>query len=310
MRYIEFGKDKEKVSELIIGLMRISEMTTEAVAELIHAGLEEGINFLDLADIYGGGKSEEIVGKVFTENPGLREKVFLQSKCGIRCDPDFTYFDFSKDYILEAVDGMLARLRTDHLDSLLLHRPDALMEPDEIAEAFDRLYESGKVRNFGVSNMTPMMMEMLSKEVTFPICANQIQLSCAVTQVFDAGFHMDMQCDRGIMRDGGGVLEYCRMKKIPVQAWSSLQYGYFQGVFLGSDKYSELNEVLDRIAAENGVTSMAVALAWILRYPGSTQAVIGTTKQNRIREAAKATEFELSRKEWYEIYLAAGNDLP
>ena len=215
MRYIEFGKDKEKVSELIIGLMRISEMTTEAVAELIHTGLEEGINFLDLADIYGGGKSEEIVGKVFTENPGLREKVFLQSKCGIRCDPDFTYFDFSKDYILEAVDGMLARLRTDHLDSLLLHRPDALMEPDEIAEAFDRLYESGKVRNFGVSNMTPMMMEMLSKEVTFPICANQIQLSCAVTQVFDAGFHMDMQCDRGIMRDGGGVLEYCRMKKIP-----------------------------------------------------------------------------------------------
>ena len=154
------------------------------------------------------------------------------------------------------------------------------------------------------------MMEMLRKEVKFPICANQIQLSCAVTQVFDAGFHMNMQCEKGIMRDGGGVLEYCRMNKIPVQAWSSLQYGYFQGVFLGSEKYPELNAVLDRIAKENGVTSMAVALAWILRYPGATQAVIGTTKASHVREAVKATEFQLSKKEWYEIYLAAGNDLP
>ena len=184
------------------------------------------------------------------------------------------------------------------------------MEPEEIAEAFDKLYNAGKVRNFGVSNMTPMMMEMLQREVKFPICANQIQLSCAVTQVFDAGFHMNMQCNAGIMRDGGGVLEYCRMNKIPVQAWSSLQYGYFQGVFLGSEKYPELNAVLERIAKENGVTSMAVALAWILRYPGATQAVIGTTKASRVREAAKATEFQISKKEWYEIYLAAGNDLP
>lgn len=310
MRYIEFGENKEKVSEIIMGLMRISDMTVKETAALIDIGLEEGINFLDLADIYGNGKSEEIVGSVFTENPGLREKVFLQSKCGIRIDPDFTYFDFSKDYILEATDKILSRLHTDHLDSLLLHRPDALMEPEEIAEAFDKLYNAGKVRNFGVSNMTPMMMEMLRKEVKFPICANQIQLSCAVTQVFDAGFHMNMQCEKGIMRDGGGVLEYCRMNKIPVQAWSSLQYGYFQGVFLGSEKYPKLNAVLDRIAKENGVTSMAVALAWILRYPGATQAVIGTTKASRVREAVKATEFQLSKKEWYEIYLAAGNDLP
>ena len=295
MQYIEFGKDKDKVSEIVMGLMRISEMSTGEALDLIETGLEEGINFLDLADIYGGGKSEEVIGKVFAENPSLRAEFFIQSKCGIRCDPDFTYFDFSRDYILEAVDGILSRLHTDHLDSLLLHRPDALMEPDEIAEAFDRLYKAGKVRNFGVSNMTPMMMEMLS---------------CAVTQVFDAGFHMDMQCDKGIMRDGGGVLEYCRMKKIPVQAWSSLQYGYFQGTFLGSDNYWELNTVLNRIASEREVTPMAVALAWILRYPGATQAVIGTTKSTRVREAAKATEVRLSKKEWYEIYLAAGNDLP
>ena len=163
MQYIEFGKDKDKVSEIVMGLMRISEMSTGEVLDLIETGLEEGINFLDLADIYGGGKSEEVIGKVFTENPSLRAEFFIQSKCGIRCDPDFTYFDFSRDYILEAVDGILSRLHTDHLDSLLLHRPDALMEPDEIAEAFDRLYKAGKVRNFGVSNMTPMMMEMLNR---------------------------------------------------------------------------------------------------------------------------------------------------
>ncbi len=310
MRYIEFGEGKEKVSELIIGLMRIGEMSVKEVTELIQTGLEEGINFLDLADIYAGGKSEELVGKTFAENPGLREKVFLQSKCGIRIDSDFTYFDFSKEYILEAVDKILTRLQTDHLDSLLLHRPDALMEPEEIAEAFDILYKVGKVRNFGVSNMTPMMMELLKKEVKYPICANQIQLSCAVTQVFDAGFHMNMQCNAGIMRDGGGILEYCRMNKIPIQAWSSLQYGYFQGVFLGSEKYPELNAVLERIAKEKGVTSMAIALAWILRYPGATQAVVGTTKPARIHEAAKAGEIQMTKKEWYEIYLAAGNDLP
>ena len=310
MRYIEFGEGKEKVSELIIGLMRIGEMSVKEVTELIQTGLEEGINFLDLADIYAGGKSEELVGKTFAENPGLREKVFLQSKCGIRIDPDFTYFDFSKEYILEAVDKILTRLQTDHLDSLLLHRPDALMEPEEIAEAFDILYKVGKVRNFGVSNMTPMMLELLKKEVKYPICANQIQLSCAVTQVFDAGFHMNMQCNAGIMRDGGGILEYCRTNKIPIQAWSSLQYGYFQGVFLGSEKYPELNAVLERIAKEKGVTSMAIALAWILRYPGATQAVVGTTKPARIHEAAKAGEIQMTKKEWYEIYLAAGNDLP
>ena len=155
-----------------------------------------------------------------------------------------------------------------------------------------------------------MMMELLKKEVKYPICANQIQLSCAVTQVFDAGFHMNMQCNAGIMRDGGGILEYCRMNKIPIQAWSSLQYGYFQGVFLGSEKYPELNAVLERIAKEKGVTSMAIALAWILRYPGATQAVVGTTKPVRIHEAAKAGEIQMTKKEWYEIYLAAGNDLP
>ena len=309
MRYIEFGKDKREVSEIVIGLMRIAEMSTKQVAELIYTGLDAGINFLDTADIYAKGNSEEILGEVFTENPDLREKVFLQSKCGIRIDEDFTYFDFSKEYILAAVDASLKRLKTDYLDCLLLHRPDVLMEFDEVAEAFDKLYYSGKVKNFGVSNFNPVMMATLSDALNFPIVTNQVQFSIAHTPMVDADFQVNMHWDGGVMRDGG-ILKVCQARKVVVQAWSSLQYGYFEGVFLGSEKYPELNKVLNRIAEEKGVTPVAVALAWILRYPAKMQAIIGTTKPARIRESAKATDFTLTKKEWYELYLAAGNKLP
>ena len=309
MKYINFGKDDKKVSKLIIGLMRISEMSTDQVGELLLAGLDEGINFLDTADCYTNGKAEQVLGDTFTKNPGLRDKVFLQSKCGIRNDDDFTWFDFSKDHILEAVDASLKRLQTDHLDCLLLHRPDALMEPEEIAEAFDILYKAGKVLNFGVSNQNPIMMDMIRKYSNYPIVTNQVQLSPAFTPSLNAGFHVNMETDPAIMRDGG-LFEYCRSNDIVIQAWSPFQYGYFEGVYLGSDKYVKLNQVLNRMAEERGVTPAAVALAWILRYPGRTQVVTGTTKPERLRESAKATEISLTKKEWYEIYLSAGNDLP
>lgn len=309
MQYISFGKDEKKVSKLIIGLMRIAEMSTDQVTDLLMTGLDEGINFLDTADCYTNGKAEQVLGDTFTKNPGLREKIFLQSKCGIRNDDDFTWFDFSKDYILEAVDASLMRLQTDHLDCLLLHRPDALMEPEEIAEAFDILYQSGKVLNFGVSNQNPIMMDMIRKYAKYPIAANQVQLSPAFTPSLDAGFHVNMKTDPAIMRDGG-LFEYCRINDIAIQAWSPFQYGYFEGVYLGSPKYEKLNQVLNRMANERGVSPAAVALAWILRYPGRTQVVTGTTKPERLRESAKATEISLTKKEWYEIYLSAGNDLP
>lgn len=309
MRYVEFGAEKNQASEIVIGTMRIAQMSTKEVAALLEAGLEVGVNFIDTADIYAGGKSEEILGKVFSENPNLRAKIILQSKCGIRIDKDFNWFDFSKEYILAAVDGILKRLQTDYLDCLLLHRPDALMEPDEIAEAFHKLYESGKVKNFGVSNFNPMMMAMLDEFVELPLVANQVQFSAAHTPILDANFQVNMHWDGAAMRDGG-IFEYCRMNNMVIQSWSSLQYGYFEGVFIGSEKFPKLNAVLNRIAAENGVTPAAVALAWILRYPAKMQAVIGTTKPARIKESARATEFELTKKEWYEIYLSAGNKLP
>ena len=300
MRYIKFGERQKEVSEVVLGLMRISEMTESALAV--------GINAFDIADCYGHGKCEQILGEVLKCRPDLREKMWIQSKCGIRME-EFTYFDFSKEHILEAVDGILERLNVDYIDSLLLHRPDALMEPVEIAEAFDLLKAQGKVIDFGVSNQNPMMMALIQKDVNQPLVANQLQLSAAFTPSFDAGFHVNMKQEAGIVRDSS-IFEYCRLHDVVIQAWSVLQFDYFGGVFLGSEKYPELNQVLNRLAEKYHVSPSAVAIAWVLRYPAKMQAVIGTTKKARVAEAARAAEIQLTRKEWYEIYLAAGNDLP
>lgn len=308
MRYIKFGERQVEISEVILGLMRISEMTVDQVEELIESALAVGINAFDIADCYGHGECERILGEVLKRRPDLREKMWIQSKCGIRME-DFTYFDFSKEHILEAVDGILERLGVDYIDSLLLHRPDALMEPEEIAEAFDVLKAQGKVIDFGVSNQNPMMMELIKKDVKQPLVANQLQLSAAFTPSFDAGFHVNMKQDAGIVRDSS-IFEYCRLNDVVIQAWSVLQFDYFGGVFLGSEKYPELNRVLERLAEKYQVTPSAIAIAWVLRYPAQMQAVIGTTKSERVAQAAKAADIVLTRKEWYEIYLAAGNDLP
>ena len=308
MRYIKFGERQKEVSEVVLGLMRISEMTVDQVEELIESALAVGINAFDIADCYGHGKCEQILGEVLKCRPDLREKMWIQSKCGIRME-EFTYFDFSKEHILEAVDGILERLNVDYIDSLLLHRPDALMEPAEIAEAFDLLEAQGKVIDFGVSNQNPMMMALIQKDVNQPLVANQLQLSAAFTPSFDAGFHVNMKQEAGIVRDSS-IFEYCRLHDVVIQAWSVLQFDYFGGVFLGSEKYPELNQVLNRLAEKYHVSPSAVAIAWVLRYPAKMQAVIGTIKKARVAEAAKAAEIQLTRKEWYEIYLAAGNDLP
>lgn len=308
MRYIKFGERQKEVSEVVLGLMRISEMTVDQVEDLIESTLAVGINAFDIADCYGHGKCEQILGEVLKRRPDLREKMWIQSKCGIRME-EFTYFDFSKEHILEAVDGILERLNVDYIDSLLLHRPDALMEPAEIAEAFDLLKSQGKVIDFGVSNQNPMMMALIQKDVNQPLVANQLQLSAAFTPSFDAGFHVNMKQEAGIVRDSS-IFEYCRLHDVVIQAWSVLQFDYFGGVFLGSEKYPELNHVLNRLAEKYHVSPSAVAIAWVLRYPANMQAVIGTTKKARVAEAAKAAEIQLTRKEWYEIYLAAGNDLP
>ena len=308
MRYITLGQDDKELSEIVLGMMRIEDKSVKEVEELVETALSVGINAFDLADIYGRGRCEELLGLVLKNRPDLREKMWIQSKCGIRIE-EFTYFDFSKDYIIKSVDGILQRLKIDHLDSLLLHRPDALMESDQVAEAFDLLYKQGKVRNFGVSNQNPMMMELLKKDVKQPLAVNQLQLSAAFTPGFESGFHVNMEDSQAAMRDGS-IFEYCKLHDVVIQAWSVLQFGYFKGNFVGNEKFQALNQVLDRLAFKYGVTPSTIAISWILRYPAKIQAVVGTTNPKHLIEASQATNFNLTRKEWYEIYLAAGNDLP
>ena len=308
MKYIPFGQDDKELSEIVLGMMRIEDKSVKEVEELVETALSVGINAFDLADIYGRGRCEELLGLVLKNRPDLREEMWIQSKCGIRIE-EFTYFDFSKDYIIKSVDGILQRLKINHLDSLLLHRPDALMESDQVAEAFDFLYKQGKVRDFGVSNQNPMMMELLKKDVKQPLAVNQLQLSAAFTPGFESGFHVNMEDSQAAMRDGS-IFEYCKLHDVVIQAWSVLQFGYFKGNFVGNEKFQALNQVLDRLAIKYGVTSSTIAISWILRYPAKMQAVVGTTNPKHLREVSQAANFSLTRKEWYEIYLAAGNNLP
>lgn len=305
MKYIKVPNTDMNASEISLGCMRIPSMTNQEISTLVHTALDEGINFFDHADVYGGGKSEAKFAEAIGMNPSLREKMILQTKCGIRKGS----FDFSKEHILEAVDGSLKRLRTDYLDVLLLHRPDALVEPEEVAEAFTILETSGKVKYFGVSNQNPMQIELLCKFVKQKIHFNQLQLSITNTGMIDAGINVNMQIDRSINRDGS-ILDYCRLKDIIVQPWSPFQYGFFEGVFLDNPKFPELNQTINAIAADKGVTNTAIAIAWLLRHPAHMQPILGTTNPQRVKDSCQASGITLTREEWYQIYLAAGNQLP
>ena len=307
MKNINIGNNNEfQVSEIGLGCMRMAKVEESEAEKIIKVSLEEGINFFDHADIYGGGKSEEIFANAIKMNPSIREKMIIQTKCAIV--PGVMY-DFSKEHILNSVDASLKRLKTDYVDALLLHRPDTLMEPEEVAEAFSKLHESGKVKYFGVSNHTPMQIELLNKYLNNKIIINQLQFSIMHTGMIDAGLNMNIKNDASIDTDGG-VLEYCRLKEITIQAWSPYQYGFFEGVFLDNDKFPELNKKINEIAEKYNVTNTAIATAWILRHPAMIQTIVGSMNIERIKEISKASNVNLTRKEWYEIYLAAGNKLP
>jgi predicted oxidoreductase len=305
MNTIKIAHSNLDASEIALGCMRIARLSNQDIATLIHTALDAGITFFDHADVYGGGKSEEKFAEALNMTPRLRDTMILQTKVGIRKGS----FDFSKEHILEAVEGSLNRLRTDHLDVLLLHRPDALVEPEEVAEAFTILQDSGKVKYFGVSNQNPMQIELLTKFVKQPLIINQLQLSITNTGMIDAGLNVNMKIDSSIVRDGS-ILDYCRLKEITIQPWSPFQYGFFEGVFLDNDKFPELNAQINTIAASRGVTNTAIAIAWLLRHPARMQPILGTTNPTRVKDACKASDVKLTRQEWYAIYLAAGNKLP
>lgn len=305
MKKISISNNFE-VSEIGLGCMRMAELSKKEAYKVINESLDNGITFFDHADIYGGGKSEEIFAQAIEMNSEIREKILLQTKCGIV--PGVMY-DFSKEHILKSVDASLKRLKTDYLDSLLLHRPDTLMEPEEVAEAFSKLYESGKVKYFGISNATPMQIELLNKYLDNKIIINQMQFGIMHTGMIDSGLNTNMKCEAGLNRDGE-VLEYCRLKDITIQAWSPYQYGFFEGVFLDNPKFPELNEKINELAEKKDVSNTSIATGWILRHPAKIQTIIGSMNPNRIKDICTASQVNLTRQEWYEIYLAAGNILP
>jgi predicted oxidoreductase len=284
--------------------MRLNSLDKKGAERFVKTALDLGANFFDHADVYGGGSCESLFADASASYP--RDKMFLQSKCGIR--PGVA-FDFSKEHILASVDGILKRLKTEYLDTLLLHRPDALVEPEEVAAAFDALHNSGKVRNFGVSNQNPFQIQLLQKFVNQPILVNQLQLSVTNANMISVGLHVNMLDDAAVNRDSS-VLDFCRLNDITIQAWSPFQFGFFEGVFLGDEKFSKLNAKIREIAEKYGMSDTTIALAWILRHPARIQPVTGTMNEKRLVDCAKAAEVALSRDEWYAIYLSAGNILP
>lgn len=305
MEKINIGNGQVLASEISLGCMRINNLSKNEASILINTALEEGIDFFDHADIYGGGRSEEVFADAIDMNPSIREKIIIQTKCAIRKG----YYDFSKEHILNSVDGSLKRLNIDYIDVLLLHRPDTLMEPEEVAEAFVKLHDSGKVKYFGVSNENSMQIELLNKYLKHKIIINQLQFGIKHTDIIDSGINVNMKNEPSNNRDGS-ILEYCRLKDITIQAWSPFQYGFFEGVFLDNDKFPELNAKINEIATLKGVTNSAIAIAWILRHPAKIQPIVGTTNSKRLKEICQASKVELTRQEWYEIYRAAGNELP
>ncbi len=305
MRTMQLGTSTLEVPVVAVGCMRLNSLSQADAATFLNTALEEGANFFDHADIYGNGICESIFAEALPMRPDLRDKVIIQTKCGIQEG----MYNFSKEHILEAVDGSLKRLKTEYLDVLLLHRPDALVEPEEVAEAFDTLERSGRVRNFGVSNHKPMQIELLKKYVQQPLVANQLQLSITNANMISNGLNVNMENNAAIDRDGS-ILDYCRLHDITIQPWSPFQYGFFEGVFLGSSKFPELNRTIDEIAARYGVSSTTIAIAWLLRHPARMQPITGTMKRDRLKDCIKASEIWMTREEWYAIFRSAGNVLP
>lgn len=301
-------------SQVALGIMRMSDKSKEDAAKAIEAAVESGINYIDTADIYGGGESSKRFKEALALTSIKRDDLYIQSKGGI-INPnggDIPYgnrYDFSKQHLIATVDAELQRLGVDYLDAFLLHRPDTLMDPNEVAEAFNELETAGKVRHFGVSNFNPMQVELVQSAVSQKLEFNQLQFGIMHTGMIDFGMHTNMFDDRSVNHDGE-ILEYSRLKDMTIQAWSPYQYGFFDGVFINNDKFPELNKKMKEIADIYGVTKNAIATAWILRHPVKDQVILGSMNPTHIKESAAGGSVEITGQEWYDIYFAAGNDLP
>lgn len=299
------GKSTLQGSRISLGCMRMAGLQSQEAARVIETSVANGIQFFDHADIYGGGQSESIFAQGLKQTSIKRENIVLQSKCGIQKG----YFDFSKEHIISSTENILKRLDTDYLDVLVLHRPDALMEPEEVAKAFQVLKEQGKVHYFGVSNQNRYQIELLQSYLSDPLIVNQVQLSPAHTPLLDAGLTVNMKIDQATMRDAG-TIEYCRLHNITLQAWSPFQVSLSSGIFMEHPEYKQLADTIEKYAQQYGVSTEAITVAWLLRHPAHMQVIVGSMNSERIERIAQAYNIVLTRPEWYDIYTSAGNILP
>ena len=292
-------------SMVAMGCMRIAEKSRSQVDRLVRTALDQGVNLFDHADIYGGGRSEEVFGEVLQAAPQLRQHMLIQSKCGIRKG----FYDFSCEHIMGSVEGSLRRLQTDHLDLLLFHRPDILAEKEEFSRAVQDLKKQGKVLSFGVSNMNPAQIQLLESWCGEKMTADQVQLSLMHAGPVTSLLNVNVENAEGTMHDGS-LLPFIQKEGMALQAWSPLQYGMFEGCFVGNEKFPQLNKELNRLAEAYQVSPAAIALAWVLRIPGNIQVVTGTADPGHLMDACEAADITLSREDFYGLYRACGYLLP
>ncbi|AYW49802.1 aldo/keto reductase [Tetragenococcus halophilus] len=313
MKQIKIGGTGFTGSEIALGIMRMDALTVDDAVDVLETAKKLGINYIDSADIYGGGKAEEVFGAALKKSSLTQDDFYIQSKGGIYRNPErdgkVSRYDFSKEHLLETVDGILQRMGVDYLDSFLLHRPDALMDPKEVAEAFDELQSTGKVRHFGVSNMNPGQVALVQSAVNQKLLINQLQFGVMHTGPVDFGIHTNMTDARSIDHDGG-ILEYSQLHNMTIQAWSPFQYGQIEGPFIDNPDFPEVNDALQKLADKYKVSKNAIATAWILRHPAKFQVIAGTMNPEHLKDSVDGAKIELSKQEWYDVYLAAGNDLP
>ena len=301
-----------QASALVLGCMRLTRLTGAELDLHLKTALDLGVNFFDHADIYGGfGACERHFGEWLRANPSLRSQMLIQSKCGIVQNESRqnVSFDFSYEHILKSVENSLQNLAIEQLDVLLLHRPDALFEPEEVAAAFDELTASGKVRAFGVSNMHSGQIELLQSATSHKLIANQLQFGPGHTGMINHAIRMNTNLPYSEDRDSA-TLDYCRLHGMTIQAWSPYQYGLVKGTYMDNPDYPELNAALDEVGRKYGLSKNGAVAAWIARHPAKMQMIAGTMNTGRLREIAAGMDTPISREDWYRIYTSEGRDLP
>lgn len=295
------------MSRIALGLMRISELNVDQVEQLISNALDNGINFFDLADIYGNGRCEELLGLVLKKNPSLRKRMYIQTKIGIRKNPK--RYDLSYDYIIQAVNDCLKRLQLDYIDCLLLHRPDIFMDCDEVASAISYLIKQGLIRDFGVSNFSSSEIAYLSSALDVKIKYNQLQLGVGNTLMVDQTMYTNLN-NSYVTKDNDDLFFYLKKEKIIVQCWSPYFVGFFEGSIFDEEKYPVLNQVLEKYANRYNTSKCAIATAFLLKLDKNLLVITGSTNIEHIKESLDGEKINLSREDWYSLYNEIGHKVP